>query len=217
MEQFFNPEGEPKVEIQIESEFADFVPTEFLADPLKYFEEKGINIKSGETQYDENGAVREDPDAVKRFPLWENGAGESIEVVAKKINVTKAEIGKSENPFYEYEIIEKVRGRGLPAPEPILKARTGNENLFVVKKAGGINWFEKNSVDWTAKGFSDFDIENLQREAEEKMKELETKFIQAGVIRKWKLKDIVFDIDFENKAIKSITPTDWERTKIVEG
>ena len=35
-----------------------------------------------------------------------------------------------------------------------------------------------------------------------------------GIIRKWKLKDMVLDVDFESKKVVGITPTDWERTKI---
>lgn len=47
------------------------------------------------------------------------------------------------------------------------------------------------------------------------MEQLKKKFEEAGIIRTWKLKDMVFDIDIENKTIRSIVPTDWERTKKV--
>ena len=46
------------------------------------------------------------------------------------------------------------------------------------------------------------------------MEELQSQFEEAGITRGWKLKDMVFDIDVENKRIVGMTPTDWERTKI---
>ena len=46
------------------------------------------------------------------------------------------------------------------------------------------------------------------------MKELQRRFETIGLIRTWKLKDMIFDVDLVAKTIKSITPTDWERTKI---
>jgi hypothetical protein len=48
------------------------------------------------------------------------------------------------------------------------------------------------------------------------MSELKTQFDTAGVVRSWKLKDMVFEVDVENKKIASMVPTDWERTRIVE-
>ena len=41
-------------------------------------------------------------------------------------------------------------------------------------------------------------------------------FEQSGVVRGWKLKDMVFQIDVENKKVISVVPTDWERTKIIK-
>lgn len=46
------------------------------------------------------------------------------------------------------------------------------------------------------------------------MSELQKKFEQEGIIRDWKLSDMVFDIDIENKDIRSLTPVDWERTTV---
>ena len=48
------------------------------------------------------------------------------------------------------------------------------------------------------------------------MIELQQHFEEAGIIRSWKLKDMIFNIDIENKRINGIVPTDWERTKIDE-
>lgn len=52
-------------------------------------------------------------------------------------------------------------------------------------------------------------------EAQQKMDELKARFDTAGVIREWKLKDMVIEVDVPNKKILSVVPTDWERTRIV--
>ena len=65
-------------------------------------------------------------------------------------------------------------------------------------------------------GWSDEDIQHLLEEAEIKMSELAQQFENAGINRKWKLKDMIFDINFDEKHIRSITPVDWERTIIDE-
>ena len=64
------------------------------------------------------------------------------------------------------------------------------------------------------RGYTDEDIENLKRQAEERMITLQAKFEEAGIQRGWKLKDMIFDIDIENKTVRGVTPVDWERTKI---
>ncbi|HEU0050754.1 MAG TPA: hypothetical protein VFQ60_01720 [Patescibacteria group bacterium] len=64
------------------------------------------------------------------------------------------------------------------------------------------------------KGFTNEDLLRLKKEAEDLMRELEKKFASHGIERKWKLSDMIVDIDLESKIIRSMTPTDWERTKI---
>jgi len=39
-------------------------------------------------------------------------------------------------------------------------------------------------------------------------------FKEAGIVRDWNLKDIIFDIDIENKKIRAVISTHWKRTKI---
>jgi hypothetical protein len=95
----------PKVEM--EPEFIGYAPAEFLKAPVEYFEREGKNIKSGEIKYDDNGRVREDPSAVKDLPAWKNQEGKEIQVVSRRINVTKGKVGESGDPFYEYKILEK--------------------------------------------------------------------------------------------------------------
>ena len=77
-----------------------------------------------------------------------------------------------------------------------------------------LGWYGKDAVKLKEKGYSDEDIENLKRQAETLMMELQRRFEEAGISRGWKLKDMIFDIDIKNKIINGIVPADWERTKI---
>ncbi len=85
-----------------------------------------------------------------------------------------------------------------------------------MERIPGIRWSEKDNLNLKDRGYSDEDIAILMTEAEQKMMELKIQFEEAGIVRNWKLKDMVFQIDFENKKVTSMIPTDWERTKIVE-
>jgi hypothetical protein len=204
----------PKVEM--EPEFIGYAPAEFLKAPVEYFEREGKNIKSGEIKYDDNGRVREDPSAVKDLPAWKNQEGKEIQVVSRRINVTKGKVGESGDPFYEYKILEKLAAMGLPAAKPIAKAEQNGTHLFVMERIPGFRWSEKENLGLKGRGFSDDDIASLLGEAEKKMNELRIGFEAAGVKRNWKLKDMVLEIDLDNKRIISVVPTDWERTEIIE-
>ena len=83
-----------------------------------------------------------------------------------------------------------------------------------MEKIPGVRWSEKDALHLKEWGYSQEDIEHLKAEAEQQMAELKDRFDEAGVMRSWKLKDMVFDVDVEGKRIRKITPTDWERTKI---
>ncbi len=205
---------EPTPQIKLENGFQDFPPEEFINDPVGYFEREGKNIKSGEIKYDEDGGIKEDPTAVKDLPEWHNAQDEQLHTVGKRVNVEKGEIGKSGDPFYEYKILETIRDINLPAPRPVAKAEQDETHLIVMERATGIRWWEVKSLRLKEQGYTDEDIKNLQNEAQRKMEELQSQFEEAGITRGWKLKDMVFDIDVENKRIVGMTPTDWERTKI---
>lgn len=208
------PEEEPKARIEIESNYEQFIPAEFRDDPVGYFEREGKNVKTGEIKYDKTGRVREDPTAVKDLPVWHDQAGNELHTVARRVNIEKGEIGKSGDPFYEYKILELLRDLRLPAAKPFAKAEQRSSHLIVMEKISGIRWSEKDALHLQERGYSDEDIEDLKRQAEEKMAELQRQFEEAGIMRGWKLKDMVFDIDVERKKVRQITPTDWERTKI---
>ena len=209
-------EDAPKPKVDVEFEFAAFVPQEFLNDPVGYFEREGKNIKTGEIKYDETGRVREDPTAVKDLPVWKDAGGTEIKTVGRRVNTAKGAVGESGDPFHEYKILERLAQMGLPAAKPIAKAEQANTHLIVMERIPGLRWSERDSLNLKEKGYSDEDIATLTTEAEQKMNELKTQFDESGVIRNWKLKDMVFEVDVENKKIISIVPTDWERTKIIE-
>lgn len=207
----FEKKLESKTKIEIESGCDVFVPEEFRLNPLNYFETKGKNIKSGEVKYNLFGKIKEDPTAVKEFPVWSDKDGNELRTIGKKINIEKGKVGESGDPFYEYKIMEIVKGIGLPTPSPIAKVEHNGIHLIVMEKALGDNWYELKD-----KRYTNEEVENLKLQGEEKMNELKNQFEEAGIIRGWKLKDMVFDIDNESKIIKKIIPVDWERTKIDE-
>ncbi len=209
-------ENAPKLTVEVESEFVAFVPQEFFDDPAGYFEREGKNIKTGEIKYDETGRVREDPTAVKDLPVWKNAAGVEIQTVGRRVNTAKGAVGESGDPFHEYKILERLTQMGLPAAKPVAKAEQADTYIIVMERIPGLRWSEKDSLNLKEKGYSDEDIAALMTEAEQKMNELKVRFDEAGVVRDWKLKDMVFEVDVENKKITSMVPTDWERTKIVE-
>ncbi len=221
MEKFPNPqnniqENAPAPKVEVEPEFNEFVPQEFLADPAGYFEREGKNIKTGEIKYDEAGRVREDPTAVKDLPVWKNTEGVEIQTVGRRVNTAKGAVGESGDPFHEYKILERLAQMELPAARPIAKAEQAGTHIIVMERIPGIRWSEKDSLNLKEKGYSDEDITALMTEAEQRMSELKTQFDEAGIVRGWKLKDMVIEVDVENKKIISMIPTDWERTKIAD-
>jgi len=209
-------ESAPKAKVEIESIFDSFVPEEFRSGPIKYFEEKGTNIKSGETKRDEAGRVREDPTAVKDFPVWKNTEGAELYTVGKRVNTGKAKVGLSGDPFYEYRIMEIAQELGLPAPRPVAKVEEGGSHLIVMGRVNGVRWSDRDSLHLNEKGYSVKDIEKLKQQAQLMTEELGQRFEGMGIIRRWHVKDMVFDIDIEGKTVRAITPTDWERTTIDE-
>ncbi|MHB8860651.1 MAG: hypothetical protein ACYC48_02855 [Minisyncoccota bacterium] len=206
----------PAAAVEVEREFAGFVPAGFVADPVGYFEREGKNIKTGDIKKDETGRVREDPTAVKDFPVWKDENGAELQTVARRVNPSKGAVGESRDPFYEYRILERLHQMDLPVARPIARAEQGGAHVIVMERIPGIRWSERESLLLRERGYSDEDIAGLQAQAQQKMDELQQQFEAAGVIRGWKLKDMVFQIDLENKRILAVVPTDWERTRIEE-
>ena len=153
---------------------------------------------------------------MKDLPVWKNEEGGEIQTVGRRVNISKGVVGESGDPFYEYKILEQLARMGLPAAKPIAIVEQSGTHIIVMERIPGLRWSERVSLNLKEKGYSNEDITALTAEAEQKMNELKARFDEAGVVRGWKLKDMVFEIDVEKKKIVSIIPTDWERTKIVE-
>lgn len=200
-------------EIQIKPEYESYIPEEFKKSPLSYFETHGVNIKQGEILYDENGQVREDPTAVKDLPVWENDDGQQLHTVGKKVNLLKGKVAEANDPFYEYQIMEYVQSKGLPGPKTVAKVSEGNSHLIIMENVPGMRWSFRKSL--KKHGYTDDDVNELHKKAEVMIIDLQKRFEDQGIIRGWKLSDMIFDIDIENKELRSLTPVDWERTKIV--
>lgn len=209
-----NPAEDSPLEstVQIEPGYEGFIPTEFNQDPIGYFEREGKNIKPGEIKYDDKGEIRDDPTAVKELPLWFDQTGKQLRVIGKRVDKTKGEVKKSEDPFHEYRVMGAVHSVGLPAAKPVARIEQGKTHLLLTEKINGIGWYEKNKL--RENGYTDTDIGNLKQGAEDMMKRLEVQFLEAGISRGWKLKDMIFDLDLDTKTLKGLIPTDWERTTI---
>lgn len=205
-----------KPRIECDEQFVDFLPAEFKEDPFGYFEHYGQNAKTGEIQKDDSGKVTEDPTAVKLLPDWENKSGEKIAVVGKRVNIEKAKMKKFSDPFYEYKIMKIAKAAGLPAATPIAMADFASNYLVIMEKLPGISWHEAGLQRLKETGCSEEDIADIQRQAEGMMAELREKYEKEGIYRTWYLKDMVIDIDFADKKVQSVTPIDWEKTKIEE-
>lgn len=209
---FETPSFSPKIEV--EPNFTDFVPDEFRLNPIAYFEEKGVNIKSGEVTYGESGVINEDPNAVKDLPVWTNSAGQELLLVAKRVNTEKAQIKKNDDPFYEYKVMEIIQELGLSAPKPIVKVEQPGVHMIVMERVSGFRWVNNDIKFLKERGYSKEDLVRLEAEANEMMFSLSKRYEDSGIIRKWKLRDMIFDLDVESKTLKSLTPVDWERTKL---
>ncbi len=96
--------------------------------------------------------------------------------------------------------------------KPIAKIEEGDIFIFLSEKIDGLRWSEKEELkDWTEE-----EKKQILDDAEREMGRLKKLFEKKGVQRTWKLKDMVFHIDFEKRKLKGLTPTDWERTKIIQ-
>lgn len=194
----------PLVRVEIEPDFVDFAPQEFKDDPFRYFHSKGINVKE---------TVKGDVDKVKDLPAWKSDSGEEIGVLGKQVAVEKAEIGKSGDPFYEYELMKKIRRLGLPCAKPIAKATQGNRHIIFMEKVEGFRTTTIDKKRLAEAGISEADLPGLVEQAKEMIAFWKTKFEAAGFFRAWRAKDMVYQIDPAQKKILGLVPTDWERTK----
>lgn len=203
-------DGAPHVDVEMR--FRDFVPNAFLESPIGYFEKYGRNIKEGGIEFDDSGAVKEDPTAVKDLPIWENAAGEKIYPVGKRVNLAKGKVAAANDPFYECRIMDYVRSRGLPCAQVIATASERNEYLIVMENIPGLRWSYRRIL--KKHGWSDEEVDEIHARGEAMMTALQKRFEAEGIIRGWKMSDMIFDIDIGAKRLNGLVPVDWERTKI---
>jgi len=206
--------------IYINEKYIDLVPFNFLENPEKYIESNGENIKSGEKKYHEDGSVKEDPTASKILPQWENQKGETISVVSKKVNLEKVRTKTTErgekfqDPLLEYKMISLAKLLDLPTAEPIGFLKQNNKVYNLMEKLKGYTWTKRDKEKLFEMGFSEKDEKPIKNQIIVLMQDLKDQYEEFGIYRKWKYKDMVFDIDFENKNVTDIVPVDWEKSYI---
>ncbi len=211
-----NQENKPK--LRIENRYDNFLPEDFRDNPQIYIEEYGKNIKSGEIKYHEDGSVREDPTASKFLSEWTNNQGEVIQPVSKKVNLEKVktrtenEGEKFADPLLEYKMISLCQALDLLSAKPIGFVEQGDNLYILMERVKGYTWTKRDKEVLGKLGFTADDQEPIQRQIEEQMNALKEKFEEFGIYRKWKHKDMVFDLDIENKRVTNIVPVDWERS-----
>lgn len=207
---------ENKPKLHIESQYDDFLPEDFKNDPHKYIEDNGENIKSGYIKYHDNGSVREDPTASKFLPKWQSKQGEVIQFVSKKVNRekvrtrTQASGEKFEDSLLEYKMMSLCQILDLPSAKPIGFVEQDNDLYTLMERVKGYAWTKRDKEALSQFGLTTQDQEALQRQIEEQMSALREKYEKFGIYRKWKHKDMVFDLDIEHKAVTGIVPVDWE-------
>ncbi len=207
---------ENKPKLSIDFQYDDFLPEDFRDDPQEYIKKHGENIKSGEIKYHEDGRVREDPTASKFLPEWQNNHGEIIQPVSKKVNLekvrtrTEATGEKSEDPLLEYKMMSLCQILDLPSAKPIGFIEQEDEMYALMERLKGYTWTKRDKEALGKLGLTMEDEELIQRQIEDQMSALKKKFEEFGIYRKWKHKDMIFDIDVENKTVTGIVPVDWE-------
>ena len=209
---------ENKPELHIDGQYDNFLPISFKDDPQKYIEEHGENIKSGGIKYHEDGGIREDPTASKFLPEWQNAHGEIIQPVSKKVNLEKVKTKteamgeKFEDPLLEYKMMSLCQILDLPSAKPIGFVKQKTDLYILMERVKGYTWTKRDKEVLGKLGLTAEDQEPIQRQIEEQMNVLKEKLEEFGIYRKWKHKDMVFDLDVENKRVTNIVPVDWEKS-----
>lgn len=208
MEDLPKSESVRNIKVEKEDGLDSFFPADFMDDPIGYFNREGKNIKKGEKKIDDKGVIRDDPSAVKDLPTWKNEEGQVLDTVGKLVNITKDHVEKSGDPFYEYKILQMLKQLRLSAAKPVASVEQDGAYLILMERIPGLRWHELEDLGLKNIGF-------LKLEAEQEMGKLEERFKELGIIRKWKLKDMVIQISPDTGHIISVVPTDWERTKVI--
>lgn len=214
---------ENKPKLHIENQYDNFLPEEFRDNPQKYIEDNGENIKSGEIKYHDDGSLREDPTASRFLPEWQNKQGEVIQPISKKVNRKKVRTRtestgeKFEDPLLEYKMMSLCQILNLPSAKPIGFVEQDDDLYTLMERVRGYAWTKRDKEALGKLGLVMEDEELIQRQIEEQMSELKDKYEEFGIYRKWKHKDMIFNLDVENKTVTVIVPVDWEGSHLDRG
>lgn len=198
------------VHVEIEPGYEAFVPDLFRREPVEYFESLGLNVQVDA----ETGIGRKEHSSVKVLPVWTDTEGHELHTIAKKIKTTASCVGEPKYRFHEYDVMKIVNRAGLPAPKVIAKAEQAGQCLIVMERIHGVSWYDKKAFALKEKGYSDEEILQLYHQAEAVVDDLKRRFEEAGITREWVMKDMIFDVDLEQKRIQGMIPTDWSNVAI---
>ncbi|MDO8489829.1 MAG: hypothetical protein Q7S47_00260 [bacterium] len=198
------------------SEYFDYIPTEFKDDPKKYINENGVNIKSGEIEFHENGSIKEDPAAAKFLPWWYDVSGNVLAVVSKKVNSEKNYTKTDSNArrtvdlLLEYRMMCLCKILNLPTANPIGYTMQSGDTYIIMERVRGLTWTKKDFQKLKEQGLPSGGKELIRNQIEILMQELNKVFEKFGIFRKWKQEDMIFDFDNTSNRVTKITPVDWE-------
>lgn len=190
-----------KIDLEIETGFENFVPLEFKQDPFGYFERTGKEIRKDEKV------------EVRNMPVWHNEKGEKLKTVAKNIITSSDKKGSAKDSLFEYKIIRLAHSLGLPAPNAVTKAENKDKHLMVVEEPSGFRWKDREEF-FREYNLNDEEVKDIKKQAGEEIKNLREIFKNAGIAKDWKMEDLVFDVDFNNRKINNVTPLNFEKSKI---
>ena len=196
--------------------------TSILEDAVEEIEIKGVNMQQKEEDRIFSGEkfVTEDKSRVRKIFLKNKEDDEQIEVVAKRVRLTRVR----SNPFEELQIMQKLVSSELPSPKPIATLESRGNYYVLMEKVPGYNLKQiiKNPTLFREiMGEENFNINRVEdyfREIKDIMLEIETAYLSIGILRKnfqRDIQDIMVDYDKEKKEWK-IVPIDFESVRLLK-
>jgi hypothetical protein len=200
----------PEGTLDVEASVAQFLPLDFVADPMEYFNQRGTRVRRGTAvTYNAAGRIDDDPNAVRDFPVWSNPRGEQLRVVGKRVNTKKSMVRRSANPFYEYRVMHLVRELGFVTARPLATVAQRGSYFFVAERVEGFRWVQRRKA-----GLDKTERARIRAEAEALMAPLQAAFEDVGIRRPWHVKDMIIKLDSGTRSVRAIVPIDWEETRL---
>lgn len=200
----------PEGTLEVEASAAPFLPLDFVADPMRYFDQRGTRVRRGTVvTYNAAGRIDDDPNAVRDFPVWSNPRGEELRVVGKRVNTKKSMVRRSANPFYEYRVMHLVRELGFVTARPLATLAQRGSYFFVTERVEGFRWVQRRKA-----GLDKAECARIHAEAEALMAPLQAALADAGIRRPWHVKDMIMKLDADTRSVRAIVPVDWEETRL---